>query len=199
MYVLGDSGQGPNLFDRKLFAVIFSLLGTKPIVLLIWFVIINNESIDKKLRGVFFCVVDFSGDADNRVILKLRLADSILMSSTDYSWQRTVTVHRASRGDELSVKYISLEWGNSHWCKADPVQNTADSFLYNVHEAITRSFLKTRWFSFSGWTVFIVFLSIFFEIYLWFHERLCKYLDQQFLENIRAGKISFLVSVCVFR
>ncbi|CAK8676681.1 unnamed protein product [Clavelina lepadiformis] len=59
-----------------------------------------------KKHGCFL----FIGDADNQIILKQRLSDYQMINSNNHIWQRTVSVKRAQKGDELSVNLISHEW-----------------------------------------------------------------------------------------
>ena len=53
----------------------------------------------------------YTGDADNRTIMKQRLSDNQLITSNNSMWVRTVSIERATKGDELSVNLISQEWG----------------------------------------------------------------------------------------
>ena len=48
------------------------------------------------------------------MILKQRLSDTQLMTLNNSTWSRCVSVKRASKGDELSVKLISQEWGKAN-------------------------------------------------------------------------------------
>ncbi|XP_064621106.1 probable ATP-dependent DNA helicase HFM1 [Lineus longissimus] len=70
--------------------------------------IANTDMMKKNTAGPTHSCALVIGDSDNRIIHKVRLSDSFLNKIG--TWSKRINIQRASKGDELSINYISQEW-----------------------------------------------------------------------------------------
>jgi hypothetical protein len=76
---------------------------------------VNAEVVMKKnTAGPTHSCALVIGDTDNKIVCKVRLNDSFLNKIG--TWSKRLNVQRASKGDELSINYISQEWGKMSSC-----------------------------------------------------------------------------------
>ncbi|XP_013384284.1 probable ATP-dependent DNA helicase HFM1 [Lingula anatina] len=62
----------------------------------------------KSTAGLSHTCALLIGDADNRIVYKMRITDAILIKTG--TWSKKIEVKRASRGEELSINFVSQEW-----------------------------------------------------------------------------------------
>uniref|UniRef100_A0A4W3HMA5 Probable ATP-dependent DNA helicase HFM1 n=1 Tax=Callorhinchus milii TaxID=7868 RepID=A0A4W3HMA5_CALMI len=70
------------------------------------------------------------GDADNKVVFKQKITDSLLLKSGKYT--KKIEVRRAHKGEELSIKLISSDYGLSRESTCpEPVKRLCNHFCKN--------------------------------------------------------------------